>query len=334
MNAGTNAIPARCRILVRIFLASPIDAAAVARLARDHDVARPSVAAEPAADPGLASCEVLIVRSGVAMSADVLALARDLRLVVRAGSGLDNLDLEHLAARGIALVRVPGPGARAVAELTFGLMLAVARRIAEADREVRRGRWRKHDLTGPLLEGKVLGIVGAGSIGSTVGRLGVAWDMHVVGCIAEGDDVSRARIGGTGIELADLDAVVAAADILTIHVPLLATTRHLVGADVLARMRPGSIVVNAARGGVLDEGALYDALASGHLGGAGLDVHEREGDGVVPRLADLANVVLTPHIGAMASDAQRQIGTRVVELVDAYERGDLGLVARPEELVL
>jgi phosphoglycerate dehydrogenase-like enzyme len=268
------------------------------------------------------------------MSADVLSGAPDLRLVVRAGSGLDNLDLDHLASAGIRLFRVPGPGARAVAELTFGLILAVARRIAEADRQVREGRWRKHELAGPLLEDKVLGIVGAGNIGSTVGRLGVAWGMRVVGCIAEGDDVSRARLEGSGIAILDLDAVVSAADILTIHVPLLPTTRYLVGASVIARLRPRSIVVNAARGGVLDEGALYEALASGHLAGAGLDVHEREGDGVVPRLADLANVVLTPHIGAMASDAQQQIGARVVELVDAYERGDLDIVARPEELVL
>jgi D-3-phosphoglycerate dehydrogenase len=319
---------------VRIFLASPIDDMAVAVLAKRHDVTRPVAAGAGGVDPGLAACEVLVVRSGVTMSADVLSGAPDLRLVVRAGSGLDNLDLEHLASARIRLFRVPGPGARAVAELTFGLILAVARRIAEADRQVREGRWRKHELAGPLLEDKVLGIVGAGNIGSTVGRLGVAWGMRVVGCIAGGNDVSRARLQGSGIAILDLDAVVSAADILTIHVPLLPTTRHLVGGSVIARLRPGSIVVNAARGGVLDEGALYEAIASGHLAGAGLDVHEREGDGVVPRLADLANVVLTPHIGAMASDAQQQIGARVVELVDAYERGDLDIVARPGELVL
>jgi D-3-phosphoglycerate dehydrogenase len=160
---------------VRIFLASPIAEAAVAALAERHDVSRPAKAGAGGADPGLAACEVLVVRSGVTMSADVLSGAPDLRLVVRAGSGLDNLDLDHLASAAIRLLRVPGPGARAVAGLTFGLTLAVARRIAEADRQVREGRWRKHELAGPLLEGKVLGIVGAGNIGSAVGRLGVAW---------------------------------------------------------------------------------------------------------------------------------------------------------------
>jgi D-3-phosphoglycerate dehydrogenase / 2-oxoglutarate reductase len=319
---------------VRIFLASPIDHAAVVVLGERHDVTRPAAAVAAGVDPGLATCEVLVVRSGVTLSADVLSGAPNLRLVIRAGSGLDNLDLDHLASAGIRLLRVPGPGARAVAELTFGLILAVARRIAEADRQVREGRWRKHELAGPLLEDKVLGIVGAGNIGSTVGRLGIAWGMRAVGCIGRGSEVSRARLEGSGIEILDLDAVVSAADILTIHVPLLPTTRHLIGANVIAGLRPGSIVVNAARGGVVDEGALYEALASGHLAGAGLDVHEREGDGVVPRLADLPNVVLTPHIGAMASDAQRQIGARVVELVDAYERGGLDIVARAEELVL
>jgi D-3-phosphoglycerate dehydrogenase len=318
---------------VRIFLASPIADTAVAALAERHDVTRPAAAGAGGVGFGFAACEAVVVRSGVTLSADVLSAAPDLRLVVRAGSGLDNLDLDYLASAGIRLLRVPGPGARAVAELTFGLILAVARRIAEADRDVREGRWRKHELAGPLLEDKVLGIVGAGNIGSTVGRLGVAWGMSVVGCIA-GSDLSRARLDGSGIEILDLDAVVSAADILTIHVPLLPTTRHLIGASVIARLRPRSIVVNTARGGVLDEGALYEALASGHLAGAGLDVHEREGEGVVPRLADLPNVVLTPHIGAMASDAQQQIGARVVELVDAYDRGDLDIVARPEELVL
>jgi D-3-phosphoglycerate dehydrogenase len=332
VNAGT--IPTSWTNCVHILLASPIDTAAAESLAERHQVAAPAAAGAGLTDSDLAACQVIAVRSGVTMSADVLSRAPGLRLVVRAGSGLDNLDLDHLASRGIRLVRVPGPGARAVAELTFGLILAAARRIAEADRQVREGRWRKHELAGPLLEGKVLGILGAGNIGSTVGRLGVAWGMRVIGCIAEGDEVSLARLEGSGIELADLDSIVAAADILTIHVPLLPATRHLVDADLLARLRPGAIVVNAARGGVLDEQALYEALSSGRLAGAGLDVHEQEGDGIVPRLADLPNVVLTPHIGAMASDAQRQIGARVVELVDAFERGTLDAVARPEELVL
>jgi D-3-phosphoglycerate dehydrogenase / 2-oxoglutarate reductase len=319
---------------VHILLASPIDIAAAAVLAERHDVVSPTIAGQEGFEAELGSCEVLVVRSGVTMSADVLSRAPDLGLVVRAGSGLDNLDLDYLSSRGIRLVRIPGPGARAVAELTFGLILAAARRIAEADRQVRAGSWRKHELAGPLLEGKTLGIIGAGSIGSTVGRLGVAWGMRVVGCIDEGDEVSRARLEGTGIELVDLDAVLETADILTIHVPLLPSTRHLVNDEALARLKPGSIVINAARGGVLDEAALYEALASGHLAGAGLDVHEQEGGGVVPRLADLPNVVLTPHIGAMASDSQRQIGARAVELINAFERGDLETVARPEELVL
>jgi phosphoglycerate dehydrogenase-like enzyme len=270
---------------LRIFLASPIDREAAATLARRHEVAHAATPPALLGDPGLSACDVLVVRSGVTVSEDLLGTAPDLRLIVRAGSGLDNLPVSYLADRGVRLVRIPGPGARAVAELTFGLILAVARRIGEADRQVRRGEWRKHELTGPLLQGKVLGIVGVGSIGSTVGRLGVAWDMRALGCIDEHDNVSRARIQGTGVELADLGTVVAAADILTIHVPLLPATRSIVDARLLAQLRPGSIVVNAARGGVLDEEALYEALAGGHVAGAGLDVHEREGDGVVPRLA-------------------------------------------------
>ncbi len=318
---------------MRIFLASPIDPDAERLLAQSHEVTPIAVASDVVGDPGLATCEILIVRSGVTISEDALGGAPKLRLVVRAGSGLDNIAMAYLRDRGIALVRIPGVSARAVAELTFALILALERRIVEADRGVRQGQWRKHELAGRLLEERVLGIVGAGHIGSAVGRLGVAWGMRVIGCIDEHDDVSRARLAGTGLELETLDTVIRTADILTIHVPLTSATRHLVGGEQLARMKPGSVVVNSARGGVLDEDALHDALVSGRLAGAGLDVHEREGEGVIPRLAALPNVVLTPHIGAMAIDAQRRIGTRVIELIEAFERGDLSSVAHADEIV-
>ena len=319
---------------MQILLASPIHQAATADLSRRHEVTRISSTPDVVGDPGLATCEVLVVRSGVTISRQVLHEAPKLQLVVRAGSGLDNLDLRHLEERGIGLVRVPGPGARAVAELTLALALAVGRRIAEADRQVRLGQWRKHELTGPLLEGRTLGIIGAGNIGSVVGQLGSAWGMRAVGCIEGDSDAARARTTQAGIELASFDTCVSAADILTIHVPLTPATRHLVNGGVFDRLRPGSIIINTARGGVMDEDALYSALASGHVAGAGLDVHERESDGSVPRLAEFPNVVLTPHIGAMASDAQRQIGMRVVELINAHERGILSTTARPDEVVL
>ena len=216
--------------------------------------------------------------------------------------------------------------------MTFGLILAVGRRIAEADRLVRQGRWTKHELAGRLLAESTLGIIGIGSIGSTVGRLGVAWGMRVIGNDTIDDDAFRARIAGLGIEQMDFDEVVGEADVVSIHVPLLPSTRHLVDSGVLARMKPGSILVNIARGGIVDDTALRDSLVSGHLGGAALDVHEREGEGVPP-LAALPNVVLTPHIGAMAAESQRLIGHRVVEVVEAFGRDELDAVLQPAEFV-
>jgi D-3-phosphoglycerate dehydrogenase / 2-oxoglutarate reductase len=319
---------------MRTALVSAIDSAAVDLLEARHDVTHAVGLTADELERAVADREVLVARSGVTITGDLMRRAPGLKLVVRAGSGLDNLDVDYMRERGIRLVRVPGPGARAVAEMTFGLILAVGRRIVEADRLLRQGRWPKHELSGRLLEECVLGVVGAGSIGSTVGRLGAAWGMRVIGCDVAAAEGFRARLAGLGIELAEFGDVVGGADIVSLHVPLLASTRHLVDGGVLARMKRGSILVNIARGGVVDEDALYDALASGHLAGAALDVHEREGEGIVPRLADLPNVVLTPHIGAMAIESQRLIGARVVEIIEAFEQGDLDGCVRSGELVL
>jgi phosphoglycerate dehydrogenase-like enzyme len=318
---------------MRAALVSAIDSAAVDLLQARHDVKHAVGLTADELEVAIADREVLVARSGVTVSGDLMRRAPGLKLVVRAGSGLDNLDVDYMQERGIRLVRVPGPGARAVAEMTFGLILAVGRRIVEADRLVRQGRWTKHELAGRLLEESVLGVVGLGSIGSTVGRLGVAWGMRVIGCDIIEDQGFGDRIAGLGIELRRLDDVVAVADVVSVHVPLLESTRHLVDRDVMAQMKPGSILVNIARGGVVDEAALLDALESGHLAGAALDVHEHEGEGV-PRLAELPNVVLTPHIGAMAVESQRLIGRRVVELIAAFERDELDQSVRPGELVI
>jgi len=318
---------------VRIGLVSPIDPAAVDLLAARHDVVPAVGLADEDLGRAVADRDALVARSGVTISGDLMRRAPGLKLVVRAGSGLDNLDVDYMRERGIRLVRVPGPGARAVAEMTFGLILAVGRRIVEADRLVRQGRWMKHQLAGRLLEESVLGVVGLGNIGSTVGRLGRAWGMRVVACDIIEDQGFRDRMAGLGIELLSFEDVVARADVISLHVPLLDSTWHLVDRDVLARMKPGSILVNIARGGVVDEAALLDALESGHLAGAALDVHEHEGEGI-PRLAELPNVVLTPHIGAMAVESQRLIGRRVVELIAAFERDELDGSVRPGELVV
>lgn len=317
---------------MKILLASPIDPAAHERLQSRHDVRRLNGADLRTAG---ADREVVVLRSGVLLSEDVLDAAESLRLVVRAGSGVDNIDLDCARRRGIRVVRVPGMSAPPVAEFTFALLLSLARKVSLADRLVRAGHWPKPDLGGPLLRGKVLGLVGAGNIGGVVGEMAAAWGMTVLGCVAHPCDAVAESLARRGIRLCDFDEVVTAADFVTLHVPLDESTHHMVDAAVLERMRPGSLLVNVARGGVVDEKALYEALVDrSTVVGAALDVHENEGEGTVPALAELPNVVLTPHIGAMALDSQRLIGERVVDLVHAFETGSLDEEVRDGENVV
>jgi len=310
---------------VKIILASPVDGDASSALRTDHEVA--TAIGDPLTGDLLLNQEVLVFRSGIEITREVIDSAPRLALIVRAGSGFDNIDLDHARRRGIRVVRIPGPSADAVAEFTFGLILAVARRIVRADALVRDGLWPKPELGGNLLGGKVLGIVGAGNIGTRVAELGSAWGMQVLGCVDPNLHYEPPAI----VEACVLSDLLARSDIVTVHTPLSPTTRSLIGAAELARMRRGSYLVSTARGGVVDEAALYEALASGHLAGAALDVHEREGDGVIPKLADLPNVVLTPHIAGMAIESQRAIGFRMVELITAFADGRLDAVLNESE---
>ncbi len=309
---------------MRILLASPIDPEAVSALKSSFDVSEAVNADAPRLREAIADREAVVLRSGVQLSSDVLSAAPGLRLLVRAGSGLDNIDIGYARERGIRVVRVPGMSAQPVAEFTFALLLSLARKVNLADRLLREGHWPKPTLGGPLLHGKTLGVVGAGNIGSRVGEMAALWGLRVVGCVGHPTPEVAAALEKRGVSLTDFGDVVKQADMLTLHVPLDDITRHMINADVLAAMRPGSLLVNVARGGVVDERALHRALTEGDtVAGAALDVHEQEGEGTISPLAALPNVVLTPHIGAMALDAQRMIGDRVTELLHAFESGRL-----------
>lgn len=320
---------------MKVLLASPIDPDAAAVLEQTYDV-RYAVKAEPAGlMDAISDREAVVVRSGVQMTADVLAAADDLRLLVRAGSGLDNIDVDSARCRGIRVVRIPGMSAPPVAEFTFALLLALARKVPLADRLLREGHWPKPQLGGTLLHGKTLGIIGVGNIGGLVGQMGAAWGMRVLGSVDAPNGSVAQNLLGRGITLSDNGRVLNESDFVCLHVPLDPTTRHLIGGDELARMKPGSMLINMSRGGVVDEVALYEALTSdANVVGAALDVHEAEGEGTISPFADLDNVVLTPHIGAMAKDSQRLIGDRVVEVLDAYRRGELDAEVRDGERVV
>lgn len=304
---------------MRILIASPIDPGTIEKLRKQHDIIFEYDASTDVLKEIIQDRDLLIFRSGVDITAEVMECAPDLKLLIRAGSGIDNLDLEYVRQRGLDLERVPGPSAQAVAEMAFALMLAWSRRLFEADRSMREGRWAKYELPGSLLAGKVLGIVGAGNTGSRVGEVGAALGMDVIGCVAHPSPARAAELGDRGIRLTDLDEVISTADYVSVHVPYKDSTHYLFNADVFSRMKPGSFLINLGRGGVVDEHALWDALTEGDtVRGAALDVHEVEHEGERSPLADLPNVILTPHIGATVVDTQREIGRRIYEIVDTF----------------
>ena len=306
---------------MRILIASKIDPDAVATLHATHDVVMAVGAPRDELERLMADREALVFRSGLDIDRALLDSAPQLHTIVRAGSGLDNLDLAEVQARGIHLQRIPGPGARAVAELTFALFLGLARQVVMVDRLLREGHWAKNEVTGWNLGGKTLGIIGLGSIGSTVAHLGQGWDMRVVGCVDQPSAEREARFAAQGIELLSMGDVLEQSDFVSVHVPLGPATRGLIGRVELARMKPGAFLVNIARGGVVDEAALLEALTAGERpAAAGLDVHVAEGPGRISPLASLPNVIVTPHIGATTVDAQREIGVEIVRIIEDRAR--------------
>ncbi|MHC1564157.1 MAG: hydroxyacid dehydrogenase [Candidatus Hecatellaceae archaeon] len=247
-------------------------------------------------------CDALLIRSKTKVTREILEVASNLKLVVRAGVGLDNVDLKAAGELGVKVENTPEAVSFAVAELTVALMLAVARRLPEADRMVKSGGWSKEKFAGLELRGKTLGIIGLGRIGCLVAKTCRAMDMRVIFY----DVVDRSEYAQmySCEPVVSLERLLSEADIVSIHVPLTPETRHMIGEKEIALMKPGAILINTSRGAIVDERALLAALKSGRLGGAGLDVYEEE----PPRnmeLLSLPNVVCTPHIGAQTSEAQK-----------------------------
>ena len=298
---------------MKILIISPIDPDAIEELNQAYDVIYSPNPPREELERLITDREVLVFRSGVDINRDLMEKAPDLRLLLRAGSGVDNIDMPYVEERGLKLIRVPEPGAKAVAEMTFALFLALSRKLLEADRSMRNAEWAKYRLSGYLLNGKTLGVIGPGNIGGRVGSMGAAWGMKVIACDKEYTEEVAKRVLEKGMRLTSFEEVISTSDFISLHVPLKDTTRNLIDKRALSRMKPEAILVNIARGGVVDEAALLEALMEGRLRGAALDVHEKEGEGKLSPLAGMDNVILTPHIGAMTYDSQKEIGQRVIE---------------------
>jgi len=249
--------------------------------------------------------EVLIVRSATKVTAELLANAKKLRVIGRAGEGLDNIDLRKAAEMNIEVVNTPHVAAISVAELTIAHLLALARGIVEGTVSLREGKWIKEELMGVEINGKTLGIVGCGSIGKTVERLALSLGMKVVG-------VDMCVYG----RFATLEEMLPQVDFVTVHVPLTPHTRHMISAKEFAMMKDGVMLVDCSRGGVVDQEALYDALVSGKVKAAALDVFEEEPP-KNSKLLSLKNVHATPHIGAQTWEAQVKSSVLVAERVIA-----------------
>ncbi|PZS39337.1 MAG: phosphoglycerate dehydrogenase [Pseudonocardiales bacterium] len=266
----------------------------------------------------LAGAEALLVRSATRVDAEVLGHAPQLKVVARAGVGLDNVDVPAATERGVMVVNAPTSNIVSAAEHAIALLLAVARRIPAADASLRGGQWKRSSLGGVELSGKTIGVVGLGKIGQLVAQRLAAFGTEL---IAYDPYVSPARAAQLGIELVDLDELLSRADAISIHLPKTSETLGLIGTDQLAKTKPGVLIVNAARGGLVDEQALADAVRAGQVGGAGIDVFTAEPCTASP-LFELPQVVVTPHLGASTAEAQDRAGTDVARSVLRALRGE------------
>jgi D-3-phosphoglycerate dehydrogenase len=296
---------------VRILVAEPIAAEGIALLRAGHEVdERPGLARDELCAI-MPDYDALIVRSQVQVDAELIAAGSHLVVIGRAGVGVDNVDLEAATRAGIMVVNAPTGNTIAAAEHTLALLYGLARRTAPADASVRRGEWKRAQFTGLELRGRTLGIVGLGKIGQAIAVRALAMEMTV---LAVDPFVTAEQAANHGVELVEFDAMLARADVVTVHVPLTRTTRGLIGREAIAKLKPGSIVLNVARGGVLDEDAVAEALRAGHLGGAGIDVFEHEPP-TGSALLDAPNTLLTPHLGASTAEAQILVAEEVAAQV-------------------
>ena len=257
--------------------------------------------------------DVLVVRSATKATRKVIE-ASSLRLIGRAGIGVDNIDVAAATERGILVMNAPSGNVVSTAELTVGLIFAVARRIAEADASMRRGEWKRKELKGVQVSGKTLGIIGLGRVGAEVARRAAALGMTVIAF----DPLVSPEVGvRLHVRLVGLDRLLQESDFVSLHTPLTHQTKDLIGRTELSKMKKNAVLINCARGGVVREDALYEALSQKTIAGAAIDVYSKEPPKDSP-LLELPNIILTPHLGASTKEAQEDVGAEIAEQIIAY----------------
>jgi D-3-phosphoglycerate dehydrogenase / 2-oxoglutarate reductase len=260
-----------------------------------------------------ADYSALVVRSQTKITANVIDAAKRLKAIGRAGVGVDNVDVDAATRRGVIVMNTPGGNTVSTAEHAFSLLVSIARSIPQAHASVKDGKWDRKSFEGVELQGKTIGIIGMGRIGTEIARRAIAFGMRPV---AYDPYLSPSRARSLQVELfEELDEVLAQADFLTMHMPLTAETKHLINAERIAKMKRTVRIVNCARGGLIDEQALYEALKSGQVAAAALDVYETEPPPADYPLRSLPNIVFTPHLGASTAEAQESVGIEIAEAI-------------------
>ncbi len=273
----------------------------------------------------IADADALIVRSATKVTAELLDRAKKLRAVGRAGVGVDNIDLDEATKRGVLVMSTPGGNAISVAEHTFALLLALARQVPRLDKAIHEGRWEKSSAAGTEVRGKTLGLIGLGRIGSEVAVRAEAFDMRV---LAYDPYISEAAAHEISVELVPLEKLLAESDFVSLHTALSPATQNLINAATIQKMKKGARVINTARGELIDEAALADALRSGKFAGAAVDVFMEEPPTNSP-LVGLPNVIATPHVAGSTAEAQEEVGTQVaVQIKDLVSQAAASRPAR------
>lgn len=255
--------------------------------------------------------DIMVVRSATKVRKDMIDKMDNMKLIVRGGVGLDNIDVDYAKSKGIEVKNTPAASSISVAELTIGHMIALTRHIARGTQSIKERKWEKKVLKGIELYNKTLGIIGIGRIGKEVAKRAKAFGMNVIAY----DPYAKYE----EVKMVDFDSLLENSDFITLHIPGTAETHHFIGKEAFNKMKQGVFIINCGRGGVLDETALLEALKTGKVAGASLDVFETEPPEYT-QLLDLPNVTFTPHIGASTSDAQTRIGKEVVEIVKEFAK--------------
>src|SRR5436190_862084 len=264
----------------------------------------------------LADADAIVVRSATKVTGPLISSASKLRAIARAGTGVDNVDVPAASARGIVVMNAPGANSISVAELAFGMVLSLARHLPAADAAMKQGKWEKKKFLGEEVREKTLGLAGLGRIGQEVARRAAAFDMRI---LAHDPFISEDKAADLGVELVSLDDLFARSDFLSLHMPSTPTTKNIVNADRLAKAKQGIRIINTARGDLIDEPALADAIESGQVGGAALDVFQKEPT-VDHRLQKLPQVVATPHIAASTREGQELVGMETMAALRDFLR--------------